>query len=846
MSVLPSNLIKEFVKETNDMNPSDKSSSTHYGTAVVNGTGIYVKFDGSEILTPVSMATDAKNGDRVLVTIENHKARIVSNFTSPASGRTATDLYSVETTEDGTVVVKGELRVAKEYVDELIGNDITATTIKAQTGEFEILKSKQAEFESTTTENLTAVNAELEKVTGDFASFKTGEFENLKSKQAEFENTTTNELNAIKASIEDLDVDNLEAKYAKIEDLQTTNAKIVALEAGQIKTEYLDAHYAQIDLANIKDGSITTAMIGTGVVGTAQIADGSITDAKIVELTANKITAGLLSVERLEIRGSTNSIVYGLNNITGALQAQNMNTLNGEILTPRTITADKIVANTITANEIAAQTITANNIAAGAVTADKMSVTSLSAISANLGTITGGSLDIGSGKFKVTGTGELTATGATISGNITAKNGQIGVFNIDNALYTNANAFGTTANNIYIGSSGISLGTAFIVTNTGELTATSGTIGSYTIDNVYLKSTDQTVGMSASSADLAFWAGGSSISTTKFRVNRNGDVFTKSLYSESDNIKLSLNGGYLTVMNKTDNSTLFEISDDGDILCYAILSTYCFPRYLHASHTISAEEGISTGGNITCTDVIANGWAYVGQVHFNDNRSGNYISCGNYNNAYNNYYYSNGYHAFYVNGSTGMAWINSNGLSMNGEHGLYSNTMGNYVARYYVSGSTKCTAIGNNSYATRIYGSSVWANKAISTSDERLKTDFKSLDEMTNVFMELEPVSFKWKSDYEDGDNLIHFGLKAGQVKRTFEKYGYNTDDYSVIGNFGGYMGICYDDLFMLTMCATQKNTKELMYQAGKIDLHETIIQDLQNRLYLAEQEIKKLRQAAA
>ena len=55
-------------------------------------------------------------------------------------------------------------------------------------------------------------------------------------------------------------------------------------------------------------------------------------------------------------------------------------------------------------------------------------------------------------------------------------------------------------------------------------------------------------------------------------------------------------------------------------------------------------------------------------------------------------------------------------------------------------------------------------------------------------------------------------------------------------------MGICYDDLFMLTMCATQKNTKELMYQAGKIDLHETIIQDLQNRLYLAEQEIKKLR----
>ena len=79
------------------------------------------------------------------------------------------------------------------------------------------------------------------------------------------------------------------------------------------------------------------------------------------------------------IRGTANSIVYALNNITGALQAQNVDTLNGEILTPRSITADRIVAGAITAKEIAAGAITANHILTGAVTADKIAAKAVSA-----------------------------------------------------------------------------------------------------------------------------------------------------------------------------------------------------------------------------------------------------------------------------------------------------------------------------------------------------------------------------------------------------------------------------------------------------------------------------------
>lgn len=141
---------------------------------------------------------------------------------------------------------------------------------------------------------------------------------------------------------------------AKIQDLAVTSAKIAALA---------------VDTAKIADAAITTAKIDKAAITTTQIADGSITDAKIVELTANKITAGTLSVERLEIRGSQKSIVYAINSL-GGLQSASVDTIDGGVLTEKSITADKIVAKAITAAQIASKTITANEIIANAITAD--------------------------------------------------------------------------------------------------------------------------------------------------------------------------------------------------------------------------------------------------------------------------------------------------------------------------------------------------------------------------------------------------------------------------------------------------------------------------------------------
>lgn len=179
---------------------------------------------------------------------------------------------------------------------------------------------------------------------------------------------------------------------AKIADLAVTGAKIADLAVTTAKiaqaaiTNAQIAH-AAVGTAQIALGAITSALIAQGAIGTAQIEDGSITNAKIVDLTANKINAGTLSVERLIIRGSDQSLIYAINNM-GELVSTQVDTIDGYVLTERTITADKIVAHSITANELAAHTITANEILAGTITGNEIAAASIAGSNIKAGTLT--------------------------------------------------------------------------------------------------------------------------------------------------------------------------------------------------------------------------------------------------------------------------------------------------------------------------------------------------------------------------------------------------------------------------------------------------------------------------
>ena len=108
----------------------------------------------------------------------------------------------------------------------------------------------------------------------------------------------------------------------------------------------------------------------------------------------------------------------------------------GSIIT-RTITTEQLAANSVTANEIAtgavtakhvaAESIGANHIATRSITADRLNVTSISSISADLGAITGGSLNINN-RFKVSNQGQMEMRAAAGNVGLVINNNQIIVY----------------------------------------------------------------------------------------------------------------------------------------------------------------------------------------------------------------------------------------------------------------------------------------------------------------------------------------------------------------------------------------------------------------------------------
>jgi hypothetical protein len=108
---LSTDLISQFAKVTNDNSKREKGTAIAYATVVSRGDTMYVKLDGSDVLTPVSSTVSIRDGERVTVMIKNHIATITGNITSPAANsedntdaaRTATNY--MELTDDRGLIV---------------------------------------------------------------------------------------------------------------------------------------------------------------------------------------------------------------------------------------------------------------------------------------------------------------------------------------------------------------------------------------------------------------------------------------------------------------------------------------------------------------------------------------------------------------------------------------------------------------------------------------------------------------------------------------------------------------------------------------------------------------------
>ena len=369
-------LVREFA-EVMEVPQTEKTEKFLYGTIKNNGESFYVKFDGSDFLTPITSAMGYEDGDRVMVMMKDHRAIVTSNMTSPG----VSQKYVKENCASFDTVSAINARI-----DILDAGVVKTSELDAAIANIGYLKSDYADLKYASISSLNASNAEIENLKS--TTIKTTE---LYAKVADLDYIKSDHADIVNLKSTMITTDTLKAEIAKIGYLTADEADIRYLTVSTADTKFLHADMSDMDISKIQ-----TLFATAGIVSDMTIKDGHITGVlDSVTVNANSITTGTLSVDRLVIRGSEKSLVYELNNISGALQAKSVDTLNGEILTQRTITADKLVAKSITSNEIKAGTITSDEIAAGTIKAANINVTDLVGNSAFINSLKSNTVIVG-------------------------------------------------------------------------------------------------------------------------------------------------------------------------------------------------------------------------------------------------------------------------------------------------------------------------------------------------------------------------------------------------------------------------------------------------------------------
>lgn len=173
-------------------------------------------------------------------------------------------------------------------------------------------------------------------------------------------------------------------------------------------------------------------------------------------------------------------------------------------------------------------------------------------------------------KFKVDANGALTATGATISGTLTAgENSKIGPWTVTaNSIYYGNATYGN-ANGLYFGTSGLSLTDKFKVSSAGALTCTganisgtitvgSGSIGGFTVSNSANTGTTANGGHCYTNSLYAHC----SDSTYEYEVGMKGDSGSATYLAFY--VKRMAKGG-----SWSSTTTLFSVSNSGALTATA-------------------------------------------------------------------------------------------------------------------------------------------------------------------------------------------------------------------------------------------------------------------------------------
>lgn len=322
-------LLSQFAKTIVNETKEDKVT-TIWGTAVKLEDGsIGVRYDGSDMVTPVATTTNVKYGERVLVNVKNHYAYISSNISDPSAS--SKNLQGVEQTISDRMSFE-YLEAYEAIFDRLEADTAEIENIDAVKAEIKELRAKYAELDYVSAKDVEALNLEAE---------------NILANIAKIDNLSASVLEAIDADIQNLKAQNAKFTCVSTESLKALKADINELNVNKLSANEADLKYANIDFSNIEMAAIEELFSKSGIIKDLVVDDQKITGELVgVTIKGDLIEANSLKADKLVVLGE-DGLYYKLNvNALGETTAQSdpkyQNGLDGSVIVANSITAEKV------------------------------------------------------------------------------------------------------------------------------------------------------------------------------------------------------------------------------------------------------------------------------------------------------------------------------------------------------------------------------------------------------------------------------------------------------------------------------------------------------------------------
>ena len=356
---LSNELVSQFAKIATEKEETKKEEIV-YGTTVSYNDTVYVKLDGSDRLTPITSTTVVKPDERVTVMIKDHSAIVTGNISSPSARNSDVEELGTQISE----------------FDAIVANKVDTEELNATNARIDTLNTDTVNIRK----DLNAANANIETLTADNVTIN----ETLSAQSASIDNLEANKLSvevadAKYATIENLEatnvsVNNLSSTYADFKNTTTTklaavDASIENLETNKLSAASADLKYANIDFSNIGQAAIETFYSKSGIIKDLTIEGGTITGELVgVTIKGDLIEGGTVVADKLVVKGE-DGLYYKLNTdgVTTEAQQTEYNSLNGSVITAKSITATKISVTDLVAFDatIGGFNITENSIYSG-------------------------------------------------------------------------------------------------------------------------------------------------------------------------------------------------------------------------------------------------------------------------------------------------------------------------------------------------------------------------------------------------------------------------------------------------------------------------------------------------